>query len=352
MWPFTRKKPPEETRASGSGYTAEILAARESYISGRSGIAELTGTAQACVTLWEGGLAQADVTGTDLLDGRTLALAGRSLALRGDVVFLIRPDGLVPCSDWDLTTRDGIPRAYRVSVSEAGGGRTQAVLAAEVLHLRIGCDPAAPYLGTAPLRRASITAGLLNAVESALSEIYESAPLGSTVLHLPEGISGDLGEVSHKLLGRRGRVIAFEGVQTAIAGGMAPNAHKSPDGLTPDLSKAMTRETWAAARDSIAACFGVLPGLLNPATTGPMVREAQRHLAQWMLQPIAAQIAQEASTKLGGTVTLDVTRPLQSFDTGGRARALGAIIKAMAEAQAAGIDPDKALRLVDWQDKE
>jgi hypothetical protein len=42
--------------------------------------------------------------------------------------------------------------------------------------------------------------------------------------------------------------------------------------------------------------------------------------------------------------------PLQSYDTGGRARAMSAIIKAMAEAKAAGIDPELALKLVGWSD--
>jgi hypothetical protein len=32
------------------------------------------------------------------------------------------------------------------------------------------------------------------------------------------------------------------------------------------------------------------------------VREGQRHLAQWTLQPIAALLAEEATAKLGGTV--------------------------------------------------
>lgn len=112
FWLFKRKVEAEK-RASGSGFTAEIMAAREAYISGTRGIGELTATAQACVTLWEGGLGLADVEGTELLDRRSLMLAARSLALRGEALFLIRETGLVPCSDWDLRTRNGRPTAYR-----------------------------------------------------------------------------------------------------------------------------------------------------------------------------------------------------------------------------------------------
>ena len=43
---FRRRAEPVETRAAMSGFTAEIMAARESYISGRRGIAELTATVQ------------------------------------------------------------------------------------------------------------------------------------------------------------------------------------------------------------------------------------------------------------------------------------------------------------------
>ena len=118
MWPFNKAKggqPPigNETRSSGTGYTSQIMAARESWFSGQSGLADLTGTVQSCVSLWEGALTASDVIGTDMLDRRTMALAGRSLALRGEFVGLITGDGIVAASDWDISTRNGIPRAYR-----------------------------------------------------------------------------------------------------------------------------------------------------------------------------------------------------------------------------------------------
>lgn len=346
---FKRRAETAETRSSGSGYTAAIMAAREAYVSGASGLAELTSTAQAAVTLWEGGLGLADVEGTDMLDRRSLTLAARSLALRGEALFLIRETGLVPCSDWDLRTRDGKPTAYRVSVSEAGGGRSETALAAEVLHFRIGCDVAAPYYGTAPLKRSQLTAGLLNAVETALAEVYETAPLASMIVPFPEAPQTDLEQMARGFRGNRGKVLIRESVNVAAAGGPAPVQDWKPHDLSPDLSKSMTRETLAAARDGINMAFGILPGLTAPATTGPLVREAQRHLAQWVLQPIATMIAEEASEKFGLAVKLDVMRPLQAFDAGGRARALGAVVQTLALAKEAGVDPSEALRLVDWE---
>lgn len=348
-WLFRREK--TEKRSAASGFTAEIMSARESYVSGRRGIAELTATAQSCISLWEGAMALADVDGTDLITRHMLAMAARSLALRGEAVFLIRETGLVPCADWDLRTRDGKPTAYRVSISEAGGGTTQTALAAEVLHVRIGADPVAPWSGTAPLKRASLTAGMLQAVESALAEVYENAPLGSQIVPYPESPDTDLETLGRGFRGRRGRVLMRESVHVSAAGGPAPQTDWRPADVSPDLQKAMTTPSLAAARDSVCGVFGVLPALFAGNAQGPLVREAQRHLAGWTLQPIAMLLSEEATAKLGSTVMIDVMRPVQAFDAGGRARALATIVQALAQAKEAGLAPgdlNAALTMVNW----
>ena len=109
-------------------------------------------------------------------------------------------------------------------------------------------------------------------------------------------------------------------------------------------------QTLAAAQGALAMTFGVLPGIFNANTTGPMIREAQRHLAHWTLEPISKLIAEEATTKLGGTVTIDVVQPLQAYDAGGMARTFSAMIGAMATAKAERIDPGPAMHLLDWKD--
>jgi hypothetical protein len=353
---FLRRKAPEvETRSSGSGFTAEILSARESYISGSRGIAELTGTAQACVSLWEGALSLADVRGAPMLERHVMAGLARSLALRGEFVGLITDRGLVAASDWELRTRDARPTAYRLSIPEAGGGRNVTVLAAEVLHVRIGADPVAPWLGTAPLRRASLSAGLLHAVESALAEVYELAPLGSQVIPFPETAGADMATLGREFRGRRGRVLLRESVNVGAAGGPAPATDWKPQDTTPDLARALPIEALHAARESVALAFGVLPALLHRSTTGPLVREAQRHLATWTLQPIVELVAAEATEKLGTEVEIDVHRPLQSFDAGGSARALSAIIGAMAQAKEAGLSDAQvaaAFGALDWSEAQ
>ena len=66
MFGWFKRKPDTETRSSGTGYTSQVMQARADYITGVEGIAELTGTVQGAVSLWEGGLSLADVEG-DLL---------------------------------------------------------------------------------------------------------------------------------------------------------------------------------------------------------------------------------------------------------------------------------------------
>ena len=350
-WFFKRTTREPERRASGTGYTADIIAARASYVMGSGGIGELTATVQSCVSLWESAFALADVHGTDLLDRRTMALIGRAMGLRGEAVLLISNAGLVPASDWEVSTRNGIPRAYRLNVSDAGGGRSETVLAAEVLHLRIGSDPAAPWSGTSPLRRAPLTASLLHEVETALRDVYRDAPLGSLIVPLPEGSADDMDTMRAAFRGRRGSSLVIEGQAQATAAGMNPNLGKSPDQLSPDLSRSMTAETLDAARNAISMAYGVLPGLHNESTTGQMVRESQRHLAGWVLQPMAELLAQEARNKLGGDVIIDVGRPLQAFDAGGRARALSSLVETMGRAKELGLSADEldaALKAVNW----
>ncbi len=348
---FRRK--PIEARSSGSGYTAAIMAARENWISGSSTVAELTSSVQACVGLWEGAFTLADVKGTTLLDRHTMALAGRALALRGECVFLIG-DRLLPFIDWELTTRNGVATAYRGSIPEAAGSRAQTVLAAEVLHLRIASDLHAPWAGRSPLSRVPLSASLLGEVEAALRDVFRDAPLGSQIVPLPEGSTDDMETMRQAFKGRRGSSLIIEGVAQSTAAGMNPNIGQKPDQLSPDLSKSMTAETLDAARDAIMMGYGVLPAMINRAVTGPAVREAQRHLAQIVLQPIAQLIGEEATAKLGTAVKIDVVRPMQAYDQGGKARALATMVQALAQAKEAGIEGatlTDALSFIDWAEE-
>ncbi|WP_299473719.1 hypothetical protein [uncultured Paracoccus sp.] len=350
---FRRGNAPVETRAVAMGYTSDLIAARAEWLAGGSGVGELTATVQSCVSLWEGAFALADVEGTRLLTRRNLALFARMMALRGESVFVIRGDRLLPVSDWDIKTRQGIPSAYRVSISEVGGGLSETVLAAEVIHCAIGSSAAAPWAGTSPLHRASLTAELLQEVETALRDVYRDGPIGSQIVPFPEAPENDLSSLARGFRGRRGKILMRESVNVAAAGGPAPAQDWRASGVTPDIQGVMPRETLTAARGAIMASYGVLPGLFAENAQGPLVREAQRHLAQIVLQPIAMLLAEEATQKIGQAVKLDLVRPMQAFDAGGKARAFATMLSALAEAKAAGLDAaalKDAENFIDWAD--
>lgn len=345
---FRRGAPTVEKRSAGTGFTAEVMRFREAYIQGRTGLAELTGTVSSCVSHWSNGLALAAVDGTDLLTPSTLSLIARSLALRGEFVALTDGDQLVPASDWDVSTRSSVPVAYRLSVPEAGGGRSMTALAGEVLHIRINADPSAPWLGVSPLRTASLSAGMLHSVESALSEVFQNAPLGSQVVPMPENPDVDNAQLGSSFVGKRGRILVRESVNVVAAGGPAPAHDWSPNDLTPDLEKSLATETLSAARASILTAYGILPAMFDSATTGQLVKVAEQHLAQWTLQPLANVIAEEASEKLGTPVSIDVMTGTQAFDTGAAARSFQMLIQGLAMAKDAGVDAKGALAMLDW----
>ena len=289
----------------------------------------------------EGAFAMADVEGTDMIDRADMALIARGLALRGDVVFYIGDGDLVAATDWDISTRYGEPRAYRLSLPDVGGGTTLAALAAEVLHFRIGVHSTAPWAGTSPLRRSNLTAGLLQTIETALAEVYDFAPIGSLVTAFPESPDTDMEALGRGFRGCRGRVMLRESVTVTAAGGPVPQSDWSPKDMTPDLSRAMVDQSLSAARNAICGVYGVLPALFNDQTQGPLAREAQRHLAGWTLQPIAELVAEECTVKLGTVVRIDTIRPLQAHDASDRARALQTIVQTLQIAKDAGIPSDQ-----------
>ena len=347
-WPWS--KPKAETRSTG-GYAGLMTLARAESITGARGAAELTAAVQTCVSLWEGGLSLADVEGTDLLPPRMLALVARSLALRGEFCALIEGDRLTPAADWDVSTSLSRPRAYRLSLPDAGGGRTITALEAEVVHVVTGANVREPWRGTSPLQRASLTADLLATIEAALLDVYATAPLGSAIVPMPEMAAEDSSRLAASFRGQRGRVLLRESVSTTAAGGPVPMTDWRPQGLTPDLEKSEILGAYDRATAAVCQAFGVDPSLLSSASNGGGLREARRALAMWTLQPIAVLIAAELADKLGQPVTLDVMRPLQAYDAGGRARAFSAMVGAMGEAKAAGLADDQVaalLKLVDW----
>lgn len=92
-----------------------------------------------------------------------------------------------------------------------------------------------------------------------------------------------------------------------------------------DRRPASARST-TVGRVAVRGCHHLSSGLascpsVQRADDPPLVREAQRHLVRFTLQPMAEVFAQEASDKLGSKVSFDLVSPLQaSTKAGGHAR--------------------------------
>jgi phage portal protein BeeE len=332
IWPFKKR----ETRSQS--FTTMLMDARAEMLA-RGDVSELSATVQGCLSLWEQGLSIAQPS-NPLLTPSVLALTARSLGLKGESLWVIDDDRLIPVSQFDLTTKGSTPRAYRVTIPDVGGGTSTTVLADEVLHFRIGCNPSSPWRGTPPIKRASLTAGLLNAVEDSLSEVYSNAPIGSQIVAMPETSPGDNDKLAASFRGKRGRVLLRESTVVSAAGGPVPATDWKPSDLTPNLKDSMLVDVLREAKSAILNAYGVLPALLSSQATGPVVREAQRHLAQWTLTPIAVVMASECASKLGET-TIEVSAPLHAFDAGGRARALSGVIASLAMAKEANLTDEQ-----------
>src|SRR5258708_2403265 len=234
-----------QTRSATSGFTRDYLLDRYAFISGRAGLAEMTAVVQGAVGYWERGFSSAAVTGTSLLTRHTLSMIGRSLALRGESVWWISDLGLIPASNWQLSTQYGTPIAYRLVIPEIGGGQAPIYkLAGDVLHFKIGVEQTQPWLGRSPLRQSAVTTQIIESLETALGELFRDCALGSSIVPFGEAKEIDLQKLGESFRSRRGNIMLRESVQVSSAGGPAPNTNDwQPNSLSPDLSKSVTNDT-------------------------------------------------------------------------------------------------------------
>src|SRR5699024_11132775 len=201
------------------------------------------------------------------------------------------------------------------------------------------------WRGTSPLSRAPLSGGLLAVVEGVLSDTYDSAPIGSQIVTTPEDPEDENGTIGASFRGKRGRVLLRETSAILAAGGPTPQSDWSPRDMTPDIARAGLPASHALTRSGLVSCFGVLPALLDPQASAQAIREAQRHLAQWTLQPIAGRMGDEITAKTGQKTTVDVVQAVHAYDGAGRARALATTIDALAAAKEAGIPIETVLAM-------
>ena len=354
-WPWQRTP---EKRQSTQPFTDAIQAAIAAQAGGN-----LTGNplALGALEMASGayGRAFAAATLTPPVPSLTPAIRAsiaRSLVRRGESVFLIQVKGgavrLIPCGSWDV--RGGWEREswfYRLDTFGPSGNTTHFVPGSAVLHPMYSYDAARPWLGLSPLQWASLTGTLAANLESKLGE-----EAGGSVGHLlpvpQDPANGDsdgdgeddeadekpLDALRSDLANLHGRTALVE----SVAGGWGEGKSAAPMfdwkpqrfGASPPQTLAVLRSD--AGQAVLGAC-GVPVSLFTDAD-GTAARESWRRFVMGSVEPVAALVAAELSSKLEIPGLRFGFESLWAHDLAGRAQSFKAFV-------AGGMDVERAAAL-------
>lgn len=110
--------------------------------------------------------------------------------------------------------------------------------------------------------------------------------------------------------------------------------------LGPDLERAEVPELSQGLHERVLSAAGVPPALVTGSGNSGAMREAYRLLVLQTIEPIARMLMPEFA-KVG--VTGMSSASMMASDTAGKARSVGALVKA-------GVELERAMRLVGWGD--
>ena len=268
------------------------------------------------------------------LDPLTMAMAGRALIRRGELVLVIQVDPerglrLLPAASHDVAGGPD-PASWRYRCAVGGPARTLTFAdlpAASVIHLTYSVDPERPWRGYGPLYSAQL-AGRLSANTSAMLADEAGGPLAQ-LLAVPQdggddGTDDPLAELKADIRTARGKALL---VETAAAGWgegrtAAPQRDWMPARLGPHppaTLAAIRKDTFEAV---LAAC-GTPPSLFTDAD-GTSQREAVRRWHLNTVLPLARILETELSEKLEAEVGLKFDN--YPLDLAGRAQSFQKLV--------------------------
>ena len=262
----------------------------------------------------------------------------RTALTRGEAVSVIEVEAggvrLRPAAAWDV--RGGRRWWYRCDLPTPDGLDLLTLPAEGVVHFRLSPDPATPWAGVPPLRRAAATASLTARIEAAFKAEF-SIP-AARLLPVPAGATTEvITGVRADIEAAAGRVAMPE---LGAGGGVSPAVGQrewSPVRIGSDLPQASVQAR-AALGETIHGVFGVPTELLTTGGEGSGSTAAWRRLVSSVLDPYAAMLAAELSMKLERPVSVSLER-LGATDAAPKARAYGVLV-------GAGMDPARAESLV------
>lgn len=339
MWPFKSKasEPEREQRAAFPTVTAEYLSARRDGLSG-SGDASLSATVAACAGMWSRGFAMLDPSpDSGPLGADVLSAIGLDLCLRGESVWHIRVERddltLHRAAYWDQVGRG----RFHLHLARPNETETVRAIEGEVLHLTINSDAVQPWRGRSPFQLMGGSPVLMAQIESAIAGATDWT--GRGLLPFPDTVPEEQQSAALRGLKAGGTLAAIKSKAdfTTNTGQSRGNEFRRVD-LTPDLRQADLNPTIDSLHSRVLAAAGVPPALVTASGNAGAMREAYRLFVLQTIEPLARQLAPEFA-KVG--VTGMASASMMASDTAGRARSVGALVKA-------GVELERAMALVGW----
>ena len=195
---------PVQAREHRESFTDQQIQARLAAAEGTAASTDIA-TVTAIARLWEFAFSAGQ---SKILQPWQLGRIGRALVLSGESIWYSGTSGLLPVSDHDIQGRSAVADRwqYRITMPAPSRSITKRVPADRIMHVRIGATTARPWAGVSPLVEAKATRGVIEAIESSLSQEH-GGPVGHVIgVPDPEGS----GAVADGIANLKGRTILAE----------------------------------------------------------------------------------------------------------------------------------------------
>ena len=325
FWPFGERL---EQRAS---YSDAVVAALVSRNDGATlALPSATSALEAASGTISRAFAASEVSGpefiTRALTPATMALIGRELIRRGEVVFMIDTSAglkLIPAQAWDITG-DPDPASWTYRLDLAGPSRTvtyDSLPASGCLHFRYAVSPGSPWSANGPIQVAALAGKLSAGVAKVLGEEV-SGPVGR-LLGIPvDGQDSSVSGLKSDIASARGRTAIVESGDWGAAGDGRLGLKSERFG--PEAPSSLVQLLSAASQEVYAAC-GLNAALWGGAGGAGATREAWRLALFSVLAPLGKLVEAELRDKLDDEVSLS-WQELRASDLSGRARAFQSLV--------------------------
>lgn len=277
-------------------------------------------------------LATATVDGTELLTPAIREMVGRELIKNGEALFLKSRNGgpLIPVASWDIRGKPAPDKwAYRLTVNgpDTSQETRVEVMADQVIHFRINCQPGSPWRGQPPWKGAELSADTARNSERSAADSAK-VPSGA-LLPVPLAAGGKGSEqvkqaqamtkATSKALSETGLFVLP--VSTNKPGGMSGTSRIGPE---PAQAHVQLRTD---AQYALCWACGIPPALMSFQAQGNTLREAWRQLQHGLMEPMARLLESEMAMKGFQAVTFNF-RSLHASDLATRGRVVKQLVDA------------------------